>query len=159
MRTAFKFVAADFTTRGHTFTWPFPGGELRCDPDSVNTDNKGPCPSGEGDGLCLAKTVRGACSGGQPMSTAVGLRVEYDPADVLGEDNDKLRVSACRVTGVFDPMHLLRTNAHVPVLGADLEGANLRGANLRGANLRGADANDYTVWPDGFTVPESVVMT
>ena len=55
---------------------------------------------------------------------------------------------------------------------ADLYGANLSGANLTGASLYGADltradlygadlsratANKWTRWPDGFTVPASVV--
>ena len=46
---------------------------------------------------------------------------------------------------------------------ADLSYANLRSANLSYADLRSADlsyaeSNKYTIWPDGFTVPETVVQ-
>jgi hypothetical protein len=56
--------------------------------------------------------------------------------------------------------------------GADLRGADLRGADLTGANLTGADlteadlyvsrldgaiVNKFTIWPDGFNPPDSVI--
>jgi hypothetical protein len=132
--TGFKFVAADLTTRGGTFSYldALRTGEpvIAADPDRLYT---GPCPSREGDGLCVAHTVEAASSGGQSASTAVGLLVEYDDDDVLGEGGGKTRVAALRVTGVFDPVKLIRLG-----LCADLRGANLEGANLEGADLRGA---------------------
>jgi hypothetical protein len=41
---------------------------------------------------------------------------------------------------------------------ADLSNANLYGADLRSANLQGTRANRHTVWPEGFEVPEGVVI-
>ena len=41
---------------------------------------------------------------------------------------------------------------------ADLRDADLQGANLVGAKLQGVRANQRTIWPDGFEVPEEVVM-
>jgi len=48
-------------------------------------------------------------------------------------------------------------------VGADLRGAILRGANfqeadLREAKLEGAKADQHTIWPEGFEVPEGVVV-
>lgn len=42
--------------------------------------------------------------------------------------------------------------------GANLGGAKLQGANLSGADLQGAKASKYTIWPEGFEVPEGVVI-
>ena len=42
-------------------------------------------------------------------------------------------------------------------MGRNLPGASLSRASLSGANLSGATANKWTRWPDGFTVPASVV--
>ena len=43
--------------------------------------------------------------------------------------------------------------------GADLRRADLTGANLAGVDLAGAVADQYTVWPDGFTpVDHGVVV-
>jgi hypothetical protein len=128
-----------------------------------------------GDGLCLAKTWGGAASGSIPAITC--LLVEFDEGDVLGEDDDKIRVSRCRVVDVFDGPALIRDGwcrradlghanlrganlrgadlggadlRDADLRGADLWGADLRGADLRGADLRGAFANEFTRWPDGF---------
>ncbi len=143
-RTAWRSVHPDLrSSRG--FRWPFPGNEAVAPlPDGAEFTHGNPCPQFVGDGLCLAKTWRGAASGSIPAITC--LLVEFAPVDVLGEDDDKVRVSRCRVVDVFDAPALIRdgwcvganlVGAHLG--GANLWGANLGGANLRGANLGGAD--------------------
>ena len=153
-RQAWRAVHPDLrSSRG--FRWPFPGGEAVAPlPDGMEF-TRGACPTFVGDGLCLAKTWRGAASGGIPAITC--LLVEVDDADVLGEDDDKLRVSRCRVLDVFDGPALLRDGWGA---GADLTGANLARANLARANLSGAYldgaylsgaiAGRFTRWPDRF---------
>ena len=128
------------------YRWPWPGNEAVAPlPDGAEFTRGNPFPRFEGDGLCLAKTWRGAASGGIPAITC--LLVEFDQSDVLGEDDHKIRVSRCRVLDVFDGPALIRDGwCH----GADLSGANLGYADLRGADLRGANANQFTRWPDGF---------
>jgi len=49
------------------------------------------------------------------------------------------------------------------LVGADLRGAILRGANFQEADLReskldGAKADQQTIWPEGFEIPEGVVV-
>lgn len=150
MATAWRAVHPDLrSSRG--FRWPWPGNEAVAPlPDGKEFTLGHPCPLFPGDGLCLAKTWRGAASGSIPAITC--LLVEFDEADVLGEDDDKLRVSRCRVVDVFDGPALIRDGwcAGANLRGANLGGANLRGANLRGANLWAALANEWTRWPDGF---------
>jgi len=102
-----------------------------------------------GDGLCLAKTWRGAGSGSIPAITC--LLVEFDQADVLGEDDHKIRVSRCQVVDLFDAPALIRDGwcagadltraylARADLTGAYLAGADLGGAYLTGADLTGAD--------------------
>lgn len=138
--TAWRAVHPDLrSSRG--FRWPWPGNEAIAPlPDGKEFTGGDPCPQFPGDGLCLAKTWRGAASGGIPAITC--LLVEYDEGDVLGEDDDKLRVSRCRVVDVVDATELVRAGW--------CTGADLRGANLRGADLRGADADEATTWPAGF---------
>ena len=132
--TAWRAVHPDLrSSRG--FRWPWPGNEAVAPlPAGREFTHGDPCPQFEGDGLCLAKTWQGAASGGTPAITC--LLVEFDDGDVLGEDDDKLRVSRCRVVDVFDAPALIRDGW---CAGADLWDANLRGANLRGANLCGAN--------------------
>ncbi len=132
--TAWRSVHPDLrSSRG--FRWPFPGGEAVAPLPAGRKFTRGEsCPEFTGDGLCLAKTWRGAASGGIPAITC--LLVTYDPADVLGEDDDKLRVSRCRVVDVFDAPALVRDGW---CAGADLCGANFYGANLSGADLYGAN--------------------
>ena len=158
--TAWRSVHPDLrSSRG--FRWPFPGGEAVAPlPDGAEFTRGGPCPEFTGDGLCLAKTWRGAASGGIPAITC--LLVEYDPADVLGEDADKVRVSRCRVVDVFDAPALIRDGwcAGADLAGAalpraappaaDLARANLTRADLTGADLARATADRWTCWPDGF---------
>ena len=154
-RTAWRAVHPDLRS-SHGYRWPWPGNEATAPlPDGREFTRGDPCPQFVGDGLCLAKTWRGAASGSIPAITC--LLVEFDQADVLGEDDDKIRVSRCRVVDVFDGPALIRDGW---CRGADLRGANLWGANLWGANLWGADlryadlgyafANEFTRWPDGF---------
>jgi len=53
---------------------------------------------------------------------------------------------------------LTRANlSEADLTAADLSRVNLTRADLYGANLSGATANKWTRWPDGFTVPASVV--
>ena len=127
--TAWRAVHPDLrSSRG--FRWPWPGNEAVAPlPDGAEFTHRNPCPKFVGDGLCLAKTWRGAASGSIPAITC--LLVEFAPADVLGEDDDKVRVSRCRVVDVFDAPALIRDGW---CQGADLRGANLRGANLGGAS-------------------------
>ena len=163
-RTAWRTVHPDLRS-SHGFRWPFPGGVAVAPLPVGRTFTRGnPCPGFVGDGLCLAKTWRGAASGGIPAITC--LLVEFDDAAVLGEDDDKVRVSCCLVVDVFDAPALIRDGwcagadlgganlwganlggadlgdanlGDADLRGADLRGANLGGADLRGANLRGAD--------------------
>jgi hypothetical protein len=143
-RTAWRACHPDLRS-SHGYRWPFPGNEAVAPlPDGKAFTRGNPCPEFVGDGLCLAKTWRGAASGSIPAITC--LLVEFDDGDVLGEDGDKVRVSRCRVVDVFDGPALIRDDwcrgadlRGANLRGADLGCADLRGANLRGANLRGAD--------------------
>ena len=143
-----KVTRPDLTTRGE-FQWPSKGKVVA---DGPFTSGQ-PCPSAPGDGLCVAITFQGATSGGIPASGS-GLLVEY--ADLLGGDDDKVRVRECWVRAVIDVPRAFREGAlrganlrganlcvanlyGANLYGADLYGADLRGANLRGANLYGAD--------------------
>ena len=162
--TAWRAVHPDLrSSRG--FRWPFPGNEVVAPlPDGAEFTHGNPCPKFVGDGLCLAKTWRGAASGSIPAITC--LLVEFDDAAVLGEDDDKVRVSCCLVVDVFDAPALIRDGW---CAGADLWGANLWGANLRGANLGDADLGDanlgdarsdrWTRWPGGFDPDKAGVVT
>ena len=156
--TAWRSVHPDLrSSRG--FRWPFPGGEAVAPLPAGRKFTRGEsCPEFTGDGLCLAKTWRGAASGGIPAITC--LLVTYDPADVLGEDDDKLRVSRCRVVDVFDAPALVRDGwcAGADLYGADLTRANLTRAYLSVAYLTRAVADRWTRWPDGFDPAERGVV-
>ena len=123
---AFRAVHPDLRSRdGYRYPWPGNWAEA---PGPILQGND-PCPQAVGDGLCVAKTFRGAGLGGIRLSTL--LLVGYATRDVLGEDEHKVRVRKMYVADLLD----LRT-----ILGdADLGGANLRDANLGDANLVGAD--------------------
>ena len=145
-RTAWRACHPDLRS-SHGYRWPWPGNEATAPlPDGAEFTRGESCPQFVGDGLCLAKTWRGAGSGSIPAITC--LLVEFDQSDVLGEDDHKIRVSRCRVLDVFDGPALIRDGwCH----GADLYGANLGyAADLWGADLRYANANKFTRWPDGF---------
>ena len=138
-RTAWRSVHPDLRS-SHGYRWPFPGHDAVAPlPDGAEFTSGDPCPQFVGDGLCLAKTWRGAASGGIPAITC--LLVEFDDGDVLGEDDDKVRVSSCRVVDVFDAPALLRDGwgKGAYLTGADLTRADLTGATLYGATLYGAN--------------------
>ena len=154
-RTAWRACHPDLRS-SHGYRWPWPGNEATAPlPDGAEFTRGEPCPRFEGDGLCLAKTWRGAASGGIPAITC--LLVEFEQADVLCEDDDKIRVSRCRVVDVFDGPALIRGGwclgadlRYADLRRADLRRADLGGADLGGADLRGAVADEFTVWPDRF---------
>src|SRR6185312_5610473 len=95
---AWKVVRPDGRTR-NDFQWKF-SGVMSVPKISIVRTNKGPCPERDGDGICLAKTWRGAASGG--IAAITGLAIAYRPRDVLGEDAEKLRVSRCKVLAPID---------------------------------------------------------
>ena len=127
-RLGFRSVHADLRSRDG-FRYPWPGGWAECDPHG-RKHSTGPCAQFVGDGLHVAKTFRGAGSGG--ISPQTLLLAAFLPADVLGEDSDKVRVKRLYVVEV------VALTALLPIISAYLGGANLRGADLRDADLRGA---------------------
>ena len=91
---------------------------------------------------------------------------------LIGEDSEKVAVRYMRLRRITRPV-FWKALRHGWGKNADLSSANLRYANLRSADLRSADlsyanlrsadlsyaeSNKYTIWPDGFTVPETVVQ-
>ena len=133
-----RSITADHRTRDG-YRWPWPG-QVAVAPDdgrdlSPDTAPGEPCPSETLGGLCVAKTWWGARSGGTPAH--IGLLVAYRPEDVLGEDDEKRRVSRCVLLDVVDVTQLNLRGADLT--GADLTGANLTGAYLYGANRRVGD--------------------
>ena len=145
-RTAWRACRPDLRS-SHGYRWPWPGNEATAPlPDGREFTRCHPCPQFVGDGLCLAKTWRGAASGFIPAVTC--LLVEFEQADVLGEDDDKIRVSRCRVVDVFDGPALIRDGwcQDADLAGANLRDANLRHAYLRYANLGGADLRVANLW-------------
>ena len=155
--TAWRAVHPDLRS-SHGYRWPFPGNQAAAPLPVGREFTRGePCPQFVGDGLCLAKTWAGAASGSIPAITC--LLVEFDDADVLGEDDDKVRVSRCRVVDVFDAPALIRDGwcTRADLYGADLTRADLYGADLTRANLSRADltradltratADRFTRWP------------
>jgi len=129
-----KTVRSDFTTRDG-FEWP-PGGWVRsC--NHVDPDNAGPCPSVPGDGLSVGLDFAGMAQGGVPALTV--LIVGWVPADELGRDHHKVRVSRAFVAGLVDGARAVREwGRNADLSGADLSGADLSGAYLSGAYLAGA---------------------
>jgi hypothetical protein len=162
LRLGWRAVHPDLRSRDG-FRYPFPG--QWADAGGPILDHDDACPRQAGDGLCVAKTWRGAASGGIPAATV--LLVGYGDADVYGEDDHKVRVGAMLVLDVVDVAAMARRAdlrganlrganlwganlRDADLRGANLGGANLGGANLWGANLVGAGANRYTAWPTGF---------
>ena len=162
LRLGWRAVHPDLRSRDG-FRYPFPG--QWADAGGPILDHNDACPRQAGDGLCVAKTWRGAASGGIPATTV--LLVAYDHADVYGEDDNKVRVGAMLVLDVIDVAAMARRGhlgcanlgganlrganlGSADLRGANLGGANLGSANLRGANLRVARSNRFTVWPTGF---------
>jgi len=138
-RQAWKAVRPDGTTR-KGFSWEVGiGGTVQSD-HNINPDNTSTCPTREGDGLCIAKTWQGAASAG--FATSRCLIVEFNAAQVIAEDDNKIRVAGpVTVMDVYDAQALLRAGcgADSHLSGADLSGADLSGANLSRATLSGAD--------------------
>ncbi len=130
LRLGWRAVHPDLRSRDG-FRYPFPG--QWADAGGPILDHNDACPRQQGDGLCVAKTWRGAALGGIPSSTV--LLVGYHDDDVYGEDDQKVRVSALLVLDVVDVPGAIRRGWFQ---GADLRGADLRGADLRDADLRGA---------------------
>ena len=142
-----KSVYPDLLTT-HGFRWATPGG-LNVSNDALDPENTRTRPSHPGDGLCVATSWAGMASGGIPARTL--LLVAYRSVDVVGRDEDKLRIGGVVASVAFvDGERLVREHGQRANLqdadlrgsnlqGADLQNANFRGADLRGSNLRGAD--------------------
>src|SRR5690606_6392275 len=123
-----KLVRKDGSTRGG-YRWPMPVAGVT-DPvvveaHNINRDNTGACPSGPGDGLCVALTPAGASSGGIALSEGVGLSLTYDEGDVLGREPGKLRVARVTVVDTFDPLVRVRSGEWKDLTRADLTRADL----------------------------------
>ena len=128
---AWRAVHPDLRS-SHTYRWPLPGRWAMSDPGDREYTEGDPCPQFAGDGLCLARTWRGAASGDIPAIT--GLICGYLPEDILAKDVDKLRV---RRAFVFEIVDIQRVIRHGHMAGAVMFWADLRYGNLRGADLRG----------------------
>jgi len=155
--------------KGHVFGWKAVGPDLRTrngvrwfpgtvkpNPTDREMTTGDPCPQFDGDGLCLAKTARGAAAGGIALRTIVF--VAYRRGWVLGEDADKLRVSEARCLDVFDVSRASLSGAYLSgcdlsganlsytyLSGCDLSGADLSGCDLSGAELSGCDLSDASL--------------
>ena len=157
LRWGFKLVAVDLTTDDHNggrYRYTV-GAEHVADPgDRGFSRDPSACPQFPGDGLCVAKTLKGAVSGGHRVGASAMLLVEFDDTDVLAETTDKVLVAQLTVTEPVDPVRLLEWAAatRADLSGTDLTGANLSGADLREANLHGANlrwANLREAYPYG----------
>ena len=127
-----KSVHPDLLTT-HGFRWATPGG-LNVSNDALDPENTRTRPSHPGDGLCVATSWAGMASGGIPARTL--LLVAYRSADVVGRDEDKLRIGGVVASvALVDGERLVREHGQR----ANLRGANLRAADLRAADLRYAD--------------------
>ena len=145
MQWGFKLVATDLTTGDHQ------GGRYRyrlgewhhADPgDREFSGSRSACPQFPGDGLCVARTLAGAASGGHRVGSSTMLIVGYALDDVLAKTAAKVLVSRLWVEpDPVDPVRLLKWAAATgtDMRGAYLEGAYLQGADLRSAYLQGAD--------------------
>ena len=156
MREGCKLVSVDLTTDDHDggrYRYTV-GAEHVADPgDREFSRDLSACPQFPGDGLCVAKTLTGASSGGHRVGASAMLLVAFNDADVLAETDDKVLVSRLTVTELVDPVRLLEwaaaSNADLyraNLRGADLGGADLGGADLRGANLTWAAASNADLY-------------
>lgn len=117
-----------------------------------------PCPTFPGDGLCVAKTLAGAQSGGARLGASVLLLVGYYEQDILGAEASKVRVSRLYVhPDPLDPVAVL-TGPRANLTGANLYGADLYGADLTRANLTGACGSSFTRLPAGYAVVAGLVV-
>lgn len=143
MQWGYKFVAPDLTTDDHQ------GGRYRYQLGQWNYAegwngrfSDAECPRFPGDGLCVARTLSGALSGGARVGTSTMLLVGWLPEHQLSNFPDKVRVSRLWVhPNPLDPVRVLAT-PKVNLRGAYLRRAYLRGANLQDANLRDANLQD-----------------
>jgi len=165
MVLGFRACHRDLRSR-NGFRWGFPGQWTHAEGPFL--DHGSACPESEGDGICIARTLQGAASGGIPGGTY--LLVAYCPADVLGENAHKVRVKRALTLDVFTFAAFIGPGANLTgayltgadLTGADLTGADLTGAyltganltyaNLTGADLTGANANERTIVPAGWVV-------
>jgi hypothetical protein len=136
----YKLVGTDLSTDDHQ------GGRHRyrlgewhyADPQGREFTT-GACPTFPGDGLCVARNLSGASSGGMRLGSSVMLLVGYAPDDVLADSGDKIRVRRLFVhPDPIDPVRAI-VGPNANLVGANLGGANLGGAYLVGANLRNAN--------------------
>ena len=127
---AWRTVADVDRNSSHGYRWPRSGQWA----ESTGPWTLGAaCPTQPGDGLCLAKNFSGAASGGYLIRNAI--LCAYDPDDILGADDDKIRVKRAKVIHRLDIPRMIRDGLFS---GANLRWASLKGANLQGANLDGA---------------------
>ena len=138
LQWGYKFVGTDLATDDHNGgRYRYRLGEWHEAENPMVHDS--PCPQRPGDGLCVARTLLGAQSGGLGMGAAVMLLVGFTEADVLAETVDKVRVARLWVhPDPVDPLQAI-ISAGANLSGANLFGANLFGASLSGANLYRAD--------------------
>ena len=138
LQWGYKFVGTDLATddkQGGRFRYRLGEWIEAANP----TAHDSPCPRHPGDGLCVARTLSGAQSGGARVGSCVMLLVGFTSDDVLAESPGKLRVARLWVhPDPLDPVQILCTPG-ANLSGANLYGANLYRANLSGANLSGAD--------------------
>lgn len=141
-----RSVYPDLTSR-NDFRWQYPGNWTVA-PGPIVTSNSSSCPKKEGDGICLAFTWAGMASRGIPASTI--LLCAYATNDVLGKDENKLRLSRAFVVDIIDGYKLVKDQgARANLQGANLQGADLGSANLRGVDLRLAKLQGaYLQWAD-----------
>lgn len=140
MRLGYKLVQDDFTSYDG-FVWPVSGEVVAASPD---LSNYSACPFYQGDGLCIALTLKGALSAGWRPRV---LWVAYAHADQLGFDVNKVRVSRCWVLGsaLLADMPKIWRGADLrcaPLERADLSNADLSNADLSYADLRWANLAD-----------------
>ena len=129
----FKIVRPDLRSY-NGYRWPWPGNAVT-DYDAIASDD--PCPGNRTGGFCIARTLRGAASGGHGHVAI--LLLAYNQADILASNEDKLRVRHAFVVDLIDAERIYRECRETDLQGADLQGADLRGADLQGANLQGAN--------------------
>jgi hypothetical protein len=155
MLWAWKLVNPDWTTR-NDFRWPWPGNWAVAD-EHLDKKNYGPCPNHPGDGLSLALTIQGAMQGSYCLVSSPMLVCGYFETDVLGRDENKLRVRRAHVADVWSAIRIIakygsdadlsRANlCSADLSRANLSRANLYGANLSGANLYGADLSGANLY-------------
>ena len=136
---AWRTVADADRNSSHGYCWPRSGQWAESSgPWTLGAE----CPTQPGDGLCLAKTFSGASSGGYSIKHAI--LCAYDPDDILGEDDNKIRVKRAKVIRRLDIPRMIRDGlfSGANLRGANIEGADLQWANLSGANLGMADLRE-----------------